>query len=166
MSKIILSKEHGVNPAIPKCFYCLEDKNELILTGRLRDDVEAPRNSVWDMNPCDQCQSWMEQGIILISVRNGEMEKVNADLENARAGWEREFGYRSSSWKEKHPFVFVPNPFRSGGWVVIKDRVIEDNIQPDELAQRILEDRWIFVPDEMWNHMGLTYDEQGVQEDG
>ena len=69
---IKLSKEHGVNPAIPLCFFCNEEKNEIILAGRMRGDVEAPKNMVWDNNPCTQCENWMEQGIIFISVKNGE----------------------------------------------------------------------------------------------
>ena len=48
MSKnsIRLSKKYRVNPAIPKCFYCGEDKNLLFLVGRLPGDVEAPRGMV------------------------------------------------------------------------------------------------------------------------
>ena len=38
----------------------------------MRGDVEAPKNMVWDNNPCTQCENWMEQGIIFISVKNGE----------------------------------------------------------------------------------------------
>ena len=40
---IRLSKEHGVNPAIPICYFCGEEKNEIVLAGRLPQDVEAPK---------------------------------------------------------------------------------------------------------------------------
>jgi hypothetical protein len=67
-----LSEKHGVNPTIPHCFFCGEAKNEIILAGRLPKDEPAPKNMVWDKNPCDKCEKHMEAGIVLISVRNGE----------------------------------------------------------------------------------------------
>ena len=69
MSKNIrLSERYGVNPTIPLCFICGEPKNELILAGKLRGDAEAPKNAVWDMDPCDACKDLMEKGIILLEV--------------------------------------------------------------------------------------------------
>jgi hypothetical protein len=156
---IRLSEEHGVNPAIPKCFFCMKDKNELILAGRLRDDAEAPRNMVWDMGPCDECDALMSQGVLMISVADGEMEKEDRKLELARADFEREYGYKSESWKRKN-FNHMPNPYRTGGWVVVRDRVITDMVQPEELAQQILDARWTFVPDEVWDLLGLPRDEE------
>jgi hypothetical protein len=38
----------------------------------MKDDVEAPHGKVIDKEPCAECKKWMEQGIILISVRDGE----------------------------------------------------------------------------------------------
>lgn len=69
---IRLSPKHGLNPAIPKCFFCMQDKNEVVIPGLLRGDVEAPRNAVWNMQPCDECAGLMKAGIILVSVRDGE----------------------------------------------------------------------------------------------
>lgn len=74
---IRLSEKHGVNPTIPKCFYCGEDKNEIILPGRLPNDQEAPRGMVWDKAPCDTCAGYMEQGVILISVKDSEEDSDN-----------------------------------------------------------------------------------------
>lgn len=72
-SKLIrLSKKHGVNPTIPTCFYCGEKKNEIILAGELPGDAEAPKDAVWDHVPCDQCKRWMQKGVIVISIRDGE----------------------------------------------------------------------------------------------
>ena len=67
--QIRLSPQHGVNPS-PKCFYCLQDKNQTMLMGLMRGGVEAPRNMVWDHEACDTCAGHMLQGVILISVRN------------------------------------------------------------------------------------------------
>ena len=71
---IRLSPKHGLNPAIPRCFFCGERKNEVLLPGLLKGDVEAPRDAVWDREPCDRCQQYMKDGIILISVRDGESD--------------------------------------------------------------------------------------------
>jgi len=123
---IRLSPKHGVNPAVPKCFYCQEDKNEVILAGRIgRDDLEAPHGAVWDYEPCDKCQELMEQGIILISVD----EKKTDD--------ER-------------------NPFRTGGWIVIKEEAFRRlPIKPQELVEDVCKKRMTFIPDEVWKLMGL-----------
>ena len=71
---IRLSPKHGLNPAIPVCFFCGEDKNEIILAGRLSKDAEAPRKAVWDKQPCDKCKSYMKQGIILIEVSDTDQD--------------------------------------------------------------------------------------------
>ena len=68
MNGIRLSEKHGVNPAIPVCFFCGKDKNEIILAGRLRGDVAAPKKAVWDHVPCDECKKYMDMGIIIKSV--------------------------------------------------------------------------------------------------
>lgn len=81
MSKgIELSPEHGVNPTIPVCFFCGEEKNEIVLLGRVRKrdphtgkavrgtDIEAPRHMVLDYEPCDKCKAIFDQGVTLIGV--------------------------------------------------------------------------------------------------
>ncbi len=108
MSSIKLSPKHGVNPAIPVCFYCGEDKNMLILAGRLPGDAEAPHRAVWDKEPCDKCQEHMKQGIILISVKEGS----DHDNPYRTGGWvvikeeafDRIFG---AEYREKTRVCFV-----------------------------------------------------------
>lgn len=80
---ILLSTKHGVNPAIPRCYFCGNEKNEIILAGRLSNDAEAPKNAVWDFAPCDECKKLMEQGIILISVKDGQ----SGDNPYRTGGW-------------------------------------------------------------------------------
>ena len=121
-NEIRLSPKHGVNPAVPVCFFCGQDKNEVILAGRLRDDAEAPRKAVWDKQPCDTCAEYMRQGVILISVREG------SDGEN---------------------------PYRTGGFAVVKAEAIERIVQPPELRAKILEARVAFIPDDAWLALGM-----------
>lgn len=143
---IQLSKKHGVNPAVPKCFYCGDDKNELILAGRLPNDMEAPRSAVWDVHPCDACLARMKVGIILISVKDGEYEKIEADANN------HEHTHRYA----KHPMLgFIPNPHRTGKFIVIKESALRRAFKPGERLDAMLMRRWTFMDEESWEHMGL-----------
>ena len=82
MSKgIELSPEFGVNPTIPVCFFCGEEKNEVAMLGRIRskkgarDDIEAPKHMILDYEPCDECKKKFAEGVLLIEVTtypNGE----------------------------------------------------------------------------------------------
>ena len=119
---IRLSKKHGLNPAVPVCFYCGQDKNQVLLPGRLPGDREAPRHAVWNMEPCETCQGYMQQGIILISVKE-------------------EYGGDS-------------NPFRTGGWLVLKEEAIRQMVDAG-LAEQVCESRWAFVPDNVWGILDL-----------
>lgn len=51
------------------CFLCNEPK-EILLDRRLKNSL--PRQAVYNHEPCDKCKGFMKQGIILISVRDGE----------------------------------------------------------------------------------------------
>jgi hypothetical protein len=64
---IRLHREHGVNPTIPVCYFCGEDKNEVVLLGAGYKG-EAPMRMLMDTHPCEQCQEYMEQGVILMGV--------------------------------------------------------------------------------------------------
>jgi len=119
---ITLSPKHGVNPAIPRCYFCGKPKNQVILAGKLPKDAEAPQDAIWDSDPCDECLGYMKQGVILISVRVGEQGD---------------------------------NPYRTGGWVVVRDEAIRRMVQPEELSEKILKERVAFVPDDAWDALGL-----------
>jgi len=69
---IRIDPKYGVNPSVFHCFYCGESAG-VALFGRLRGGGEAPRDcGVIDVIPCSQCEEYMRQGVILISVRDGE----------------------------------------------------------------------------------------------
>ena len=146
---IRISDKHGVNPAVTKCFYCLGDMG-VVLAGKLPGDKEAPRDCVWDITPCNKCEEFMKQGAILISVKVGEMEKVDAEHQ------EHKEKYQHQSPKKIPPFI--PNPFRTGGWWVVRDGLITDIISPAELADKILKARFAFIPDDVAESLGLPRD--------
>ena len=67
MSKDIkISPKYGVNPTIPVCFFCGEQKNEIALMGKLKGDIEAPKNMVLDYEPCEHCKEQWDMGVPLI----------------------------------------------------------------------------------------------------
>jgi hypothetical protein len=146
---ILLDSKHGVNPAVTKCFYCNKDSG-LALFGQLtpamkraihktgkttHDNGAAPHGLVVDMTPCHECEEFMQQGIILISCR----EPKDKDEEK--------------------------NPYRTGGWVVVRDEYIQRVVR-GELANHILRARFSFLPDDAWDMLGLPRGEQDVSDNG
>lgn len=78
-NSIEVSPKHGVNPTIPVCFFCGEDKNMIALLGRVRrkdkngrtirnSDEEVPMRMVMDYEPCEKCAEHMSHGVTLIGV--------------------------------------------------------------------------------------------------
>lgn len=68
---ILLSPKYGVNPTIPVCFWCGEERGEIALLGHIGDnrkheDFEAPRYAVIDYEPCDNCRRNMSLGFTLM----------------------------------------------------------------------------------------------------
>ena len=121
MPGIQISEKHGVNPSVSQCFVCMKDVG-VVLFGKMKGDVEAPRRVCLNKEPCDECKKHMSIGVILISVRDGE----EGD-----------------------------NPYRTGGWVVVRDEFIARIVKPKELADEIIRMRMTFVPDEAWKLLGL-----------
>jgi len=125
-------KKYGLNPTMSNCFFCGEAKDIWLIgarTGRFKEaglassDGEMNREiGVVDTEPCQKCQEYMKQGVILISVRDGEGGK---------------------------------NPYRTGGWCVVKECVIKEAFSPPELIENILEARMSFVCDTAWGRLGL-----------
>lgn len=65
---ITISPKYGVNPTIPVCFFCGEEKQEIALLGKLKGDVEAPHRMCLDYEPCEKCKQAFTQGILLVGV--------------------------------------------------------------------------------------------------
>lgn len=65
MTSIRLHPKHGLNPTVPVCFWCGEDKGEVALLGN-KYKGEAPPKMVLDYEPCTKCQELMKQGITMM----------------------------------------------------------------------------------------------------
>ena len=87
MSKdsIELSPKYGVNPTIPVCFFCGEDKNEIALMGHVRErsengravrgsDIEMPMRTLLDYEPCDKCKDILKNAIAIIEAQTTPTE--------------------------------------------------------------------------------------------
>ena len=66
---IRISKKHGVNPSIALCAWCGKSKG-IALLGKLPEDAEAPREAVFDYEPCDDCHEMWQQGVPVLEVTN------------------------------------------------------------------------------------------------
>lgn len=162
---ILLSKKHGVNPAIPVCFFCGEEKNEVILAGKMKYDAEAPKHAVWDKKPCDKCRELMEMGVMLISVK-GDYRKHKCECGN---GWDapvilsketQNISGEASAFCPKcgkkacygSPVIHEDrnNPYRTGNIAVIKveaaKRIFGESIGNSRVA---------FLEDAAWERLGL-----------
>lgn len=78
MSGIKLSEKYGVNPTIPVCFFCGEEKNEVALLGKITDkqtkeEIEAPMRTVIDYEPCDKCKEQWSKGVAIIEVTKNDL---------------------------------------------------------------------------------------------
>lgn len=61
---IKLSPKHGVNPSMVKCVVCGKDAG-ILLNGKLRGDVEAPRYVITG-ELCNECKAKVDEGYAFI----------------------------------------------------------------------------------------------------
>lgn len=80
----------------------------------------------------------MKQGIILIGIKDqAEFTK----LAEERKAWEAE-----QLWlPENRRRSFIPNPYRTGEWVVVTDELIRRLVSNPETAEQIIKHRWTFL---------------------
>lgn len=117
----------------------------------------SPKHGV---NPSlDQCFYCMEdKGIVLFGAMKGDAEaprKICMDKEPCSQCKElMEQGVILISVDEDKT-EDMNNPWRTGGWCVVKEDFIKRVFQPKELVQRVLEQRCAFMPDDAWDMLGL-----------
>lgn len=81
---IKLSEKHGVNPCIPVCAFCGNEKKEIALLGKLPNDEQAPKNAILDYTPCETCADAMAQGVTLIGVTTEQPEDDRPAIDPSR----------------------------------------------------------------------------------
>lgn len=140
---ITVSAVHGVNPSLGLCFFCMEAK-EVVLLGAMSpqrrerlfgpghedysdtpNSAAAPRQAVYNREPCAKCAEYMKQGIILISADPDKSEDNNP--------------WRTGGWcVVKEEFV---------------QRL--KSLMQAELVDRSLECRFAFIEDQVWDSLKL-----------
>lgn len=118
---------------LAKCYFC-GGPNEVIIN-RLLTRVSADRireadGKVISMDPCSKCADMMKQGVILIT--------ISSELSD------RDWNMQS-----------MPNPYRTGGFFVVRDEAIRRIVQPKDIADWAIEHRWMFIEHEAAEKLGL-----------
>lgn len=133
-NSIKVSQKHGVNPTIPVCFWCGEDKNELYLLGKLKDDAEAPMRAVYDYEPCDKCKGFIEKGVQLIGATTDPIQK----------------GMPPIAGNEESGFLYPTHTF-----TVVKEEFVREFLEnePQEFLNNVLEKKVLVIPVEILNQM-------------
>lgn len=125
---VYLSKKHGLGPIIPKCFYCNKDKNEIVLLGNLADRLARENDDYLPHSTCldnEPCDECKEF-----------MEKgiIIISTRNGESG---------------------QNPYRTGGFFVVKDDLITRICNDPHLTENILKKRVIFMEDATLHAIGI-----------
>ena len=111
------------------CFFCGETIG-VLLDKRLKKSL--PNTPiVINMEPCDKCKKFMEQGIILISIKD------------------------STTAEEMGKGGKLPNPYKTGEWCVVKDDAGFWEIVDSDLSAYAKRHRFMFLTDESWDKLGL-----------
>lgn len=124
--------------ALTRCFFCLEgDKIVLntLLTPHMAKSVESMNNMVIDMEPCQKCADYMKQGVIFITIDDSKSEP----------GWSKPDG--RTNW--------IPNPYRTGGFSVVRDEAVRKFINDPGMADWAIKHRWMFIEHEAAERLGL-----------
>jgi hypothetical protein len=121
------------NAAVTKCYFCGESYEVVIntlLTAKAAREVEELNGKVIDMNPCNKCEEYMKQGIMLIT-----FDPAKSDPE----------------WNKSS----MPNPYRTGGFFVVTESAFKRIFHPKKLVDYGLKARWLFIEHEAAVQLGL-----------
>lgn len=127
-----------------QCFYCQKSMG-VLLDRRLRKSLPR-RAGVLDMEPCSECKDLMKIGIILISIKDNTTDEDMRGEPIMRFGRER----------GRTP----PNPYRTGGWCVVKQEAVERFPVPAKMIDSAVRRRFMFITDEGWDYLGLPRDQE------
>lgn len=136
------------------CYFCGEPSKVLLETRITRSLSGGPGElmkslprdcGVVDMDPCSSCEELMKVGVILITVKPESFDEIERD----RQEW------LADENPEKKPFF--PNPYRTGGWFVVRDDMLERMKEdvPDSVVDNLLRRRWGFISHEDAELLGL-----------
>ena len=96
--QVQLSPKYGLNPTIPVCFWCGEERGEIALMGRISrkkevrtawggtsnivdGDIEAPMHMVLDYEPCEKCKEHMALGFTVMEATTSPNRVTNVQMQ-------------------------------------------------------------------------------------
>lgn len=126
-NSIRLSKKYGFNPSLATCFWCGQEKNELILYGKIgkgKEDIEAPKKSVLDYGPCLECRKLWRLGVAVIEVASDPICESQKEIQNGI--------------------------YPTGKWCVMKEEAAERIFGENAIENKIL-----LVDNQIFNTLGL-----------
>lgn len=129
--------------ALTKCYYCGKDSDILMnrkLTKNLAKQVESMNGMVVSMAPCQQCEKYMEQGIILLTIDSNKSDK----------------DWHTRPSNKPNNELWIPNPYRTGGFVVVREEAIGSMLGEDSpIFKQAKERRFMFIEHETAVAIGL-----------
>lgn len=133
---MVARNEDNLAVSMTNCFYCLKPFQIVMNTKLTKAEamkVRGLHGLVLDRTPCPECTKWMNEGIILIGIVPEKCDDnwwvPPVDPED-RERW-------------------LPNPYRSGHWLVVKDCFIEETIEDEDMVKGILRSRFAFMDEEV-----------------
>lgn len=133
-----------------QCWYCWESSG-ILLDKRMRKSI-TPGPVVYNMEPCSKCKEWMKKGVILISMRDGEGEKIA----EAQKKFQQEHGGYAHTRPRKGERGFIPTPYRTGCMAVVKQEFIEAVFaDEDAIRNQGVKARWLLIEDQAWDALKL-----------
>lgn len=118
----------GKHVALAKCYFC-GGPGEILLHKRL-GDASKYHDKVISMTPCSTCEGHMKAGIIMMTVDDSKSE----------SGWHA---------------AAMPNPYRTGGFFVVREAFIQRTFQPESMVTSILKHRFTFIEHSAAEALGL-----------
>jgi hypothetical protein len=94
----------------------------------------------------------MEVGVIFITIKSESFAEIERDRQEFLLD---DRNYDGPAGNLKRPFI--PKPYRTGGWFVVKDQVVERVREdvPDTVIDSLLQRRWGFISHENAEALGL-----------
>jgi len=149
MSFIRVSRNFGVNPSIVTCFFCQQPKNEVALLGHMS---AARATKMLGPDITNQLHGYEDD---VEAPHNITLDREPCD----KCKEYMKKGVLLISVDEQHS-PDRDNPYRTGGWVVVTEDFIKRVCKSEELIASLLKTRVGFMPDEVWDHLGLPRGEQ------
>lgn len=123
-----LSKKHGVNPSIIKCFWCNKDIGIAMLGQIDKADSKAPDCICTSYEPCDECKEKFDHGITVMGVSN---VPINENMPHVSV---------NDNGDKLYP---------TGKYFVTSDSFINELIKDEETKTLVLKSRKMYMEDDI-----------------